>query len=198
MPYVIPHVFKAGEKAIAEQVNANFNYLKQSLEQLSTTLGSQISASEDLLGDDIEELQTQLQNISTLIQNRDTILNLGSIVTPDPLPDGQIPTADINLNADRIQRAAILANAQIVFPTLDDDEIFTNTMLEFTLSENCSLALPGTVTYSGEEPPEIAADGVTVNRLIFDTTTGGDNWCCYYSSLSTSQNSSDESETEAV
>ena len=198
MPYVIPHVFKAGEKAIAEQVNTNFNYLKQSLEQLSTTLSSQISACQDLLTDDIESLETQLQSLSTLTQNRDTILNLGSIVTPDPLPDGQIPTADVSLSADRIQRAAILANAQIVFPTLEDDTVFTNTMLEFTLSENCSFSLPNNIIYSGGEPPEITADGVTINRLIFDTTSGGDNWCCYFSSLSTSQNSSDENETEAA
>ena len=185
MPYVIPHVFKAGEKAIAEQVNTNFNYLKQSLEQLNTTLTSQIANAQDALGEEIETLQTQADSTSELISSRDTILNLGTIVTPDPTQDGQIPTADIELSADKIHTAAILANAQIVFPTLDKDETFVNILFEFTINSSSSLTLPANVSWQIGEVPEIVADGVTINRLIFDTTSGGDNWCGYHSYLNT-------------
>lgn len=185
MPYVIPHVFKAGEKAIAEQVNTNFNYLKQSLEQLNTTLGSQISNTQETLSKEIETLQTQGDSTIELINNRDTILRLGTIVTPDPTEDGQIPTADVELSADKIHTAAILANAQIVFPTLDEDETFTNILLEFTINSTSSLTLPLNVKWSIGEIPEIVADGTTINRLVFDTTNGGESWCGYHSYLST-------------
>ena len=58
MPFIIPNVFKAGEKAIAEEINENFNYLKQSMEQINNTLGSRIDSTNSTLGDDIEELNS--------------------------------------------------------------------------------------------------------------------------------------------
>lgn len=116
-----------------------------------------------------------------------TITAINSIISPI-----------VALSADTVHTAQIKVNALLNLPELENDNNFVNTMLEFTLSENCSLSLPNNIIYSGGEPPEITADGVTINRLIFDTTSGGDNWCCYFSSLSTSQNSSDENETEAA
>ena len=106
-------------------------------------------------------------------------------MTPDPTEDGQIPTADVELSADKIHTAAILANAQIVFPTLDEDETFVNILFEFTINSSSSLTLPANVSWQIGEVPEIVADGVTINRLIFDTTSGGDNWCGYHSYLNT-------------
>ena len=185
MPYAIPHVFKAGEKAIAEQVNTNFNYLKQSLEQLNTTLSAQISDTQNTLSKEIDTIQTQSNSISELIGSRDAILRLGTIVTPDPTEDGQIPTADINLSADKIHTATILANAQIIFPTLDDDEIFTNILFEFTINSTSSLTLPLNVKWTIGEIPEIVTDGTTINRLVFDTTNGGESWYGYHSYLNT-------------
>lgn len=181
MPYIIPYTFKAGEKAVAEQVNTNFNYVKQSLEQLNATLSAQINNTQEALNTEIESLQDDLQNTSDLINTRDEILRLGTIVTPDPMEDGQIPTADINLSADRIHTAAILANSQIILPTLDDNTKFINIFFEFTLGEDCSLALPLNIKWSNEEIPDVFADGTTINRLIFDTTTGGTNWQGYFS-----------------
>ncbi len=181
MPYIIPHVFKAGEKAIAEQVNTNFNYIKQSLEQLNTTVGQQISDNNETLNSKIETLEDVTQGVSDTINSRDEILRLGSIVTPDPTEDGQIPTADINLVSDKIITAAILANSQIVLPTLDNNTKFINILFEFTIASDCTLSLPLNIKWCNERIPDIIADGTTINRLFFDTTTGGTNWCGFAS-----------------
>lgn len=181
MPYIIPYTFKAGEKAVAEQVNTNFNYIKQSLEQLNTTLSGQISNSEDILNTKIESIETQVNDTADLIADRDAIIKLGTIVTPDPTEDGQIPTADITLTADRIHTAAILANSQIILPTLDENENYVNILFEFTIAVNCTISLPLNIKWISEELPNIIADGITINRMYFDTTTNGTNWCGYFS-----------------
>ena len=181
MAYIIPHTFKAGEKAIAEQVNTNFNYVKQSLEQLNTTLSNKIDINQETINTQIENLQADTDDVAELITSRDEILKLGTIVTPDPTEDGQIPTADINLTADKIHTASILANSQIILPTLENSTNFANILFEFTLGSQCSLSLPLNIKWLSAEVPEPAADGVTINRLYFDTTTGGTNWCGFFS-----------------
>ncbi len=187
MPYVIPYTFKAGEKAIAEQINTNFSYIKQSMEQLNTTLSGQIYSCEDSLNSKIDDLEVDVQSTSDLISSRDEILKLGSIVPPDPTDDGQIPTANINLTADKIQTASILANSQIVMPTLENNTDFVNILFEFTIASEYTLTLPLNIKWVGGEIPEIVADGTTINRLIFDTTTGGTNWCGYFSQHSVTE-----------
>lgn len=181
MPFIIPNTFKAGEKAIAEQINENFNYLKQSLEQVNDTLGVRIDTINTTHADDVEEIRADIETISENITTEETILRLGSIVTPDPTEDGQIPTAQIELEADRINTASVLANSEIILPTLDDSEKYTNCLFEFTLNTDCTIALPANIKWSEGEPPEVVADGVSINRMIFDTTSGGTNWCGYYS-----------------
>ncbi len=181
MPFIIPNTFKAGEKAIAEQINENFNYLKQSLEQVNDTLGVRIDTINTTHGDDVEEIRTDIETISENITAEETILRLGSIVTPDPTEDGQIPTAQIELEANRINTASVLANSEIIMPTLDDSEKYTNCLFEFTLNTDCTITLPSNIKWSEGEPPEVLADGVSINRMIFDTTSGGTNWCGYYS-----------------
>ena len=95
MPFIIPHIFKAGEKAIAEQINENFNYLKQSLDQVNTVLNNKVETNVQEINDEIANLNTNTDAISELIDSRDTILKLGTIVMPDPTEDGQIPTVEI-------------------------------------------------------------------------------------------------------
>lgn len=180
MPYIIPHIFKAGEKAIAEQVNSNFNYIKESLDQLNSTLGTQISNMESSLSGQIEDIETQSENISTMLDEMDAIVKLGTIVPPDPLEDGQIPTAQISLSANKIHTAAILANSQIILPTLESNDKLTNILFEFTIASDYTLSLPLNIKWSCCETPELIADGVTINRLLFDTTTNGTNWCGYF------------------
>lgn len=181
MPYIIPHTFKAGEKAIAEQVNTNFNYVKQSLEQLNNTLGSKIDTTESTINTKIEALEVTTQEIGDKIDDRDTIVKLGTIVPPDPQEDGQIPTAEISLSADRIHTAAILANSQLTLPSLDDENKVVNIMLEFTIGSTYTLSLPLNIKWASMETPAVVADGTTINRIYFDTTTGGTNWCGYFS-----------------
>lgn len=180
MPYIIPHTFKAGEKAVAEQVNTNFNYVKQSLEQLNNTLGNKIDTTESTINTKIQSLETTTQEIVNKIDDRDTIVKLGTIVPPDPQEDGQIPTATISLSADRVHTAAILTASQIILPTLDDDNKIANIMFEFTMG-SYPLALPLNVKWVGSDAPGLIADGVTINRFYFDTTTGGATWCGYFS-----------------
>ncbi len=184
MPYIIPHTFKAGEKAIAEQVNDNFNYIKESMDQISSTLGAQINSSQESLSEQIESIESQSQDLLDLISDRDKILKLGTIVTPDPTQDGQIPTADISLTADKVHSAAIVANSQIILPTISDNTKFVNILFEFTIAEDKTLTLPLNIKWQNGEIPSLTADGVTINRLFFDTTTGGTNWCGIYSSFS--------------
>ena len=180
MPYIIPHTFKAGEKAIAEQVNTNFNYVKQSLEQLNNTLGNKIDTTESTINTKIESLETTTQEIGGKIEDRDTIVKLGTIVPPDPQEDGQVPTADISLSADRIHTAAILANSQLVMPSVDVEDKVVNIMFEFTIGSEHTVALPLNIKWVGADAPEIIADGVTINRFYFDTTTNAANWCGYF------------------
>ncbi len=192
MPFIIPNVFKAGEKAIAEEINENFNYLKQSLEQINNTLGSRIDSTNSTLGDDIEELNSGIDSIADNLSQKETIVRLGTINSPDPLEDGQIPTAQIELQADRIHSAAILANSEIILPTLEDDDKMVNCFIEFTIDSQSTLALPLNIKWPEGEPPELVADGVTINRFLFDTTSGGDSWCGYFNTLTTPEVSSDE------
>ncbi len=176
MPYIIPHTFKAGEKAIAEQVNTNFNYVKQSLEQLNNTLGNKIDTTEEVINTKIESLEATTQAIG----DRDIIVKLGTIVPPDPQEDGQVPIADIVLSADRIHTAAILANSQLVMPSIDVEDKVVNIMFEFTIGSEHTVALPLNIKWVGADAPEIIADGVTINRFYFDTTTNAANWCGYF------------------
>ena len=88
----------------------------------------------------------------------------------------------IALGSDTIHTAEIKVDAILNLPILANDNDFINTMLEFTLDNGVSLTLPNNIIYSGGEIPELVADGITLNRLIFDTTTGGKNWMCYFSS----------------
>lgn len=180
MPYIIPHTFKAGEKAIAEQVNTNFNYVKQSLEQLNNTLGNKIDTTEEVINTKIESIEATTQELNNIIKNKDTIVRLGTIVPPDPQEDGQVPTADIVLSADRIHTAAILANSQLVMPSTDDEDKVVNIMFEFTIGSEHTVALPLNIKWVGADAPEIIADGVTINRFYFDTTTNAANWCGYF------------------
>lgn len=180
MPFIIPHIFHAGEKAIAEEVNNNFDYLKQSLESVNGTLNSKIDTTENALLKNIQTLQEESELLSTIIDTRDTIVRLGTIVPPDPLEDGSIPTAQITLEADRIHTAAVLANSELILPTLESNTKFVNCLLEFTLGSNCSLVLPVNVNWLNDQVPELIADGVTTNKLFFDTTSGSTNWMGYF------------------
>ena len=89
------------------------------------------------------------------------------------------------LSADTVHTAQIKVNALLNLPELENDNNFVNTMLEFTIESGITLTLPANVSWQIGEVPEIVADGVTINRLIFDTTSGGDNWCGYHSYLNT-------------
>ena len=180
MSFIIPNAFRAGEKAIAEQINENFNYLKQSLEQVNNTLGLRIDDVEAMHNDDVETIKNDVDTISENISNEETILRLGSIVTPDPAEDGQIPTAQIQLQANRVNTASVLANSEIILPALDDSEKYVNCIFEFTLNADCTITLPSNVKWCYGEPPNITADSVSTNRMIFDTTSGGTHWSGYY------------------
>ena len=144
MPFIIPHIFKAGEKAIAEQINENFNYLKQSLDQVNTVLNNKVETNVQEINDEIANLNTNTDAISDLIDSRDTILKLGTIVIPDPTEDGQIPTVEIELEPDKVHTAAIFANSQIILPTLEDDTKYYNCLFEFTIAQDVTLTLSST------------------------------------------------------
>ena len=181
MPFIIPHIFKAGEKAIAEQINENFNYLKQSLEQVNTVLNNKVETNVQEINDEIANLNTNTDAISDLIDSRDTILKLGTIVMPDPTEDGQIPTVEIELEPDKVHTAAIFANSQIILPTLEDNTKYYNCLFEFTIAQDVTLTLPENIKWIRKLLPDIIADGLSVNRLLFDTTDGGANWIGHFS-----------------
>lgn len=159
--------FFPNTKAKADEVNYNFNCLKDDLKTVDNHLD--------------EALTTINSNINDL-QVVDEIITLGQITAPEADIDGNIPSAPINLVADRIHTANINASSSIILPVLSSSNKFINLMLDFTLSVDCSLTLPNNIHYSGGEVPELIADGVTINRLMFDTTTGGQDWICYFSS----------------
>ncbi len=181
MPFIIPHIFKAGEKAIAEQVNENFNYLKQSLEQVNTLLNNKIETNVQDINEGITQLNSDTKAISDIIDDRDTILKFGTVVIPDPIEDGQIPTVEIELVADKVHTAAIFANSQIILPTLEDDTKYYNCLFEFTIAQDVTLTLPENIKWIRKLLPDIIADGLSVNRLLFDTTDGGANWIGHFS-----------------
>ncbi len=183
MPFIIPNVFKAGEKAIAEQINENFNYLKESIDQINTTLGSRIDEANDTLSADIENTNTNLDSLKESLELDETVVNLGNINPPEALEDGQVPTAQIELEADRIHTAKILANSEIILPTLEDDTKMVNCLIEFSLNTDCTLTLPSNIKWPLGEAPELVIDGVAINRMIFDTTDGGQNWHGFLSVL---------------
>lgn len=180
MPFIIPHIFKAGEKAIAEQVNENFNYLKQSLEQVNTLLNNKIETNVQDINEDITQLNSDTKAISDIIDDRDTILKFGTVVIPDPTEDGQIPTVEIELVADKVHTAAIFANSEIILPTLEDNTKYYNCLFEFTIANEITLTLPEGIKWHGDYFPEIVTDGTTVNRFIFDTVDGGNTWLGYF------------------
>lgn len=159
--YEIPHKFIAGTKAVAAEVNENFEYVLDSLEEAENGFNNEITT----VKSDIFNLQNQ---------EGDLIIRLGDITTQGTIP----------LSADRISSANITVASEIILPDLTNSDKFINTMLEFTLSTDVTLELPTNVIFAGGEPPQIVADGVTINRLIFDTTTGGNTWMCYFNSNS--------------
>ena len=55
MAFVIPHVFKAGEKAVAEHVNENFSYLKQTIEDVNVNLDAKINSTISSTKENLEE-----------------------------------------------------------------------------------------------------------------------------------------------
>lgn len=181
MPFIIPHIFKAGEKAIAEQINENFNYLKQSLEQVNTLLNNKIETNVQDINEGITQLNSDTKAISDIIDDRDTILKFGTVVIPDPTEDGQIPTVEIELVADKVHTAAIFANSQIILPTLENDTKYYNCLFEFTIAQDVTLTLPENIKWIRKLLPDIVADGLSVNRLLFDTTDGGANWIGHFS-----------------
>lgn len=181
MTFIIPHTFEAGQKAIAQEVNENFNYLKQSLDNVNSILEGKITNAKELLEADIDELQTKGEATQNLIETRDIIVRLGTINAPEALGDGQIPTAEFSLLADRIHSCAIAANANLILPEIDGNTKYVNCMLEFTLAEGKTLNLPENVKYSYGLEPDIIKDGIVKNRFMLDTTNGGETWMCYFS-----------------
>lgn len=181
MAFIIPYIFQAGQKAIAEEVNSNFEYLKQSLEGVNSALEGKINSAKDFLNEDIASLKTQSEATAELLNNRETIIRLGTINAPDALEDGSIPTAQFSIEADRISTAAIAANAALSMPKLNDNTKYVTCMLEFTLAQDKTLTLPDSVKFSFDFEPVYNDNGVTKHRFMFDTTDGGNSWMCYFS-----------------
>ena len=116
------------------------------------------------------------ENINTILAKVDKEL---TVIVNDL---GSISVSAITLAENSIYRASILSNSEIILPILERNGIYINCMIEFTIVSEATLTLPSNVIFSGGEAPGIIADGTTINRLIFDTTTGGETWFCYFSS----------------
>lgn len=158
-----------GDEAKASVLRDNFNYLDNKIAQTENSVKETISNINSITANFKTEVDNTISDINqTIVQKiNNVIINLSS-------------SSNIQLQADRIHKASIGVNATIKLPTLTKSNEYVNVMLEFTLASGKTLTLPNNVLYPNGLAPVFIADGVSVQRLLFDTTDGGANWNCYY------------------
>lgn len=70
MTLVIPYVFASGNKAMAQEVNDNFTYLKNAIESKSDTLDLKIDSNVQTLSSAISQINGELDEIDSTMEEK--------------------------------------------------------------------------------------------------------------------------------